>query len=62
MRKRLRTDRIDLYQVHWPDFHTAQAETMEALLTLQSEGKIRYIGVSNYSLKKLRPEIIISLI
>jgi len=52
--KRLLTDRIDLYQVHWPDFQTAQAETMEALLEIQSEGKIRYFGVSNYSLELLK--------
>ena len=51
--RRLQTDRIDLYQVHWPDFNTEQKETMEALLELQMEEKIRHIGVSNYSLEQL---------
>ncbi|WP_434045243.1 MULTISPECIES: aldo/keto reductase [Sorangium] len=45
---RLRTDYIDLYQVHWPDPQTPYEETAEALLELQREGKIRAIGVSNY--------------
>lgn len=52
--KRLQTDRIDLYQVHWPDVTTPQSETMEALLELQRQGKIRYIGVSNYSVEQMR--------
>lgn len=52
--KRLATDRIDLYQVHWPDKNTPQQETMAALLDLQRAGKIRHIGVSNYSLDALR--------
>jgi len=46
---RLQTDRIDLYQVHWPDVNTPQEETMEALLALREQGKIRHIGVSNYT-------------
>ncbi|MFQ5672491.1 MAG: aldo/keto reductase [Nitrospinales bacterium] len=46
---RLQTDRIDLYQVHWPDAGTPQEETMDALLTLREQGKIRHIGVSNYT-------------
>ncbi len=51
--KRLQTDWIDLYQVHWPDNDTAQEETMEALLKLQESGKIRHIGVSNYSVEQM---------
>ena len=47
--KRLDTDQIDLYQVHWPDVETTQQETMETLLEIQEQGKIRCIGVSNYS-------------
>ncbi len=52
--KRLDTDRIDLYQVHWPDVETTQQETMEALLEIQEQGKIRCIGVSNYSAAQIK--------
>jgi len=47
--RRLQTDRIDLYQVHWPDNKVPIAETAEALAQLQREGKILEIGVSNFS-------------
>jgi aryl-alcohol dehydrogenase-like predicted oxidoreductase len=47
--RRLRTDVIDLYQVHWPDLETPFAETARALEDLRRDGKIRAIGVSNYS-------------
>ena len=47
--RRLRTDVIDLYQVHWPDPRTPVVETAQTLETLRAEGKIRAIGVSNYS-------------
>lgn len=47
--RRLRTDVIDLYQVHWPDLETPIAETAATLEALRREGKIRAIGVSNYS-------------
>jgi aryl-alcohol dehydrogenase-like predicted oxidoreductase len=52
--RRLQTDRIDLYQVHWPDVDTEQDETMEALLEIQAQGKIRHIGVSNYSAAQMQ--------
>ena len=51
--KRLRTSYIDLYQVHWPDFSTPYEETAQALLDLQHAGKIRAIGVSNYSIEAM---------
>jgi len=47
--RRLGTDYIDLYQIHWPDSTTPMAETMEALAQLLRQGKIRAAGVSNYS-------------
>lgn len=47
--RRLGTDRIDLYQVHWPDPTVPIDETAEAMLRLREAGKIRAIGVSNYS-------------
>ncbi len=45
--KRLNTDYIDLYQTHWQDATTPIEETMQTLLDLKKEGKIRAIGVSN---------------
>ena len=52
--ERLQTDYIDLYQCHWPDPNTPIEETMEALLELKKLGKIREIGLSNYSVEELR--------
>ena len=50
--KRLGVDQIDLYQVHWPNDTVPIGETMAALETLVDAGKVRFIGVSNFS----RPE------
>ena len=47
--RRLQTDVIDLYQVHWPDLETPIEETARTLEDLRRQGKIRAIGVSNYS-------------
>ncbi len=47
--KRLQTDRIDIYQVHWPDSKTPMEETARALENLYQAGKIRAIGVSNFT-------------
>jgi aryl-alcohol dehydrogenase-like predicted oxidoreductase len=47
--RRLKTDHIDLYQVHEWDGQTPLEETMEALDTLVKQGKVRYLGCSNYS-------------
>jgi aryl-alcohol dehydrogenase-like predicted oxidoreductase len=46
---RLRTDHIDLYQLHFPDPGTPMEETLEALTELVREGKVRYIGSSNFA-------------
>jgi aryl-alcohol dehydrogenase-like predicted oxidoreductase len=45
--RRLRTDWIDLYQLHWPDPATPMEETLRALDDLVHQGKVRYIGCSN---------------
>ena len=47
--RRLRTDHIDLYQVHEWDGQTPLEETLEALNQLVSSGKVRYVGASNYT-------------
>ena len=48
-RERLDVDVIDLWQVHWPDPHIPIQETMEAMVKIKELGKIRAIGVSNFS-------------
>lgn len=55
--KRLNTDTIDLYQIHWPDSSTPLAETMGAFNKLVEQGKIRYIGVSNFTKAQLEEGI-----
>ncbi|SHG84994.1 Predicted oxidoreductase [Chryseolinea serpens] len=47
--RRLKTDYIDLYQIHWADATTPISETMEAVATLIQQGKVRAAGVCNYS-------------
>jgi aryl-alcohol dehydrogenase-like predicted oxidoreductase len=49
----LATDYIDLYQVHWPDSSTPFEETAEALAKLIADGKIRHVGVSNFTVAQI---------
>jgi aryl-alcohol dehydrogenase-like predicted oxidoreductase len=51
--RRLQTDYIDIYQVHWPDPIVPIEETAEAMLALFRQGKIRAIGVSNFSVEQM---------
>jgi aryl-alcohol dehydrogenase-like predicted oxidoreductase len=51
--RRLKTDYLDIYQVHWPDPLVPIEETAEAMQTLFDQGKIRAIGVSNFSVAQI---------
>jgi aryl-alcohol dehydrogenase-like predicted oxidoreductase len=51
--RRLRTDYIDIYQVHWPDPLVPVEETAEAMRSLYEQGKIRAIGVSNFTVAQM---------
>jgi diketogulonate reductase-like aldo/keto reductase len=52
--KRLGTDYIDLYQLHWPNYTVPIDETMAAMEELVKSGKVRFIGVSNFMVRDLR--------
>jgi aryl-alcohol dehydrogenase-like predicted oxidoreductase len=52
--RRLQTDYIDLYQTHWPDPNVPIEETLRAFEDLIRQGKVRYIGCSNYKAEALR--------
>ena len=51
--QRLKTDHVDIYLVHWPDPNTPLDETMTALDDVVRQGKVRYIGVSNFRLAQI---------
>lgn len=51
--RRMEIDTIDFYFMHWPDVNTPLEETMDALNTLKKEGKIRFIGVSNFNREQI---------
>jgi aryl-alcohol dehydrogenase-like predicted oxidoreductase len=52
--RRLQTDVIDLYQIHWPDPDPEIEEGWETMAELKKEGKVRYIGVSNFNISQMR--------
>jgi len=52
--RRLQVDTIDLYQIHWPNPDNEIEEGWEALAKLQEQGKIRYIGVSNFNVEQMK--------
>ena len=52
--KRLQVDTIDLYQIHWPKPEDEVEEGWETLARLQEEGKVRWIGVSNFSVDQMK--------
>jgi pyridoxine 4-dehydrogenase len=52
--RRLRVERIDIYQFHMPDPRVPLADSIGELVRLQTEGKIRHIGISNVSLEQLK--------
>jgi aryl-alcohol dehydrogenase-like predicted oxidoreductase len=51
---RLRVDTIDLYQIHWPDPEIDIEEGWEMLAKLKQQGKVRYIGVSNFNVEQIK--------
>jgi len=51
--RRLKTDRIDLYQIHMQDIETPEEETLRALDDLVRDGKVLYLGASNYAAYRL---------
>jgi diketogulonate reductase-like aldo/keto reductase len=52
--RRLGIDCMDLYQIHWPNARVPIKETMRAMETLVDRGQVKYIGVSNFSVRELR--------
>jgi aryl-alcohol dehydrogenase-like predicted oxidoreductase len=52
--RRLKRDMIDLYQIHWPEPEAEIEEGWEALARFKEEGKVRYIGVSNFNVEQMK--------
>lgn len=58
--RRLQTDYIDLYQIHWPDANHPIQKSWEEMTRLKEEGKVRYIGVSNYNVSEIERALEVS--
>src|SRR5438132_1298962 len=56
--KRLQIDVIDLYQIHWPNPDPEIEEGWRTMADLQKEGKLRYIGVSNFNVSQMREHFV----
>ena len=52
--KRLETDYIDLYQIHWPDYNNSLEAALQTMAEFKKEGKIRAVGVSNFSVEQIK--------
>jgi len=52
--RRLKVDAIDLYQIHWPEPDEDIEEGWETMLRLKDEGKVRWVGVSNFNVSQLK--------
>ncbi|MBM3957530.1 MAG: aldo/keto reductase, partial [Gemmatimonadetes bacterium] len=55
--RNLQTDYIDVYLIHWPDATRPFSEPMETLLRAQQAGKVRYAGVSNFSVEQIEESL-----
>jgi aryl-alcohol dehydrogenase-like predicted oxidoreductase len=60
--RRLRVETIDLYQIHWPDPEEDIEEGWAAMAALQRDGKVRYIGVSNFNVAQMKRALDIAAI
>lgn len=58
--KRLGTDYIDFYILHWPQKDAAPEETLGAMATLKEQGKVRFLGVSNHNLEQIKKAMTIA--